>query len=134
MARILCIEDNALNMRLVRKILHHAGHTLIEATTGIFGLEAALDELPDLILLDINLPDIDGINIALCLKRFPELSKTPIIAVTANAMYGDRERFLLAGCDGYVAKPIARSELLEAVEQFISSTQDSHSKVHRQGE
>lgn len=122
MAKILYIEDNALNMRLVRKLLNSAGYTMLEATNGMDGVKLAEREKPDLILMDMNLPDIDGIEATRRLKASAELSGIPIIALTANAMYGDRERFLGSGCDGYIAKPIARHELFDTISTLLKQT------------
>ena len=116
---ILYVEDNPQNMRLVRKMLKGAGHEMIEAPDGICGLEMAQQQLPDLILMDINLPDIDGIEVTQRIKANPELASIPVIALTANAMVGDREAFLEAGCDGYLAKPVSRRELTNAVAYFL---------------
>lgn len=118
-ARILYIEDNRQNMRLVRKMLVSNGYEVLEASEGMLGIEVALAELPDLIFVDINLPDIDGMEVTARLKSEDSTQNIPIIALTANAMYGDRERFLEAGCDGYLAKPISKSELVSAVEEFL---------------
>lgn len=117
--RILYIEDNPQNMRLVRKMLKIGGYDMIEAPDGQTGLNQAANEVPDLIFVDINLPDIDGIEVTTQIKANPELRHIPIVALTANAMFGDRERFLEAGCDGYLAKPISKKELLTTVEQFL---------------
>jgi two-component system cell cycle response regulator DivK len=111
MQTILYIEDNAQNMRLVRKILLHAGYNVLEAEDGLTGIRAAHESRPDLILLDINLPDIDGLEVAQRL-RSSGMGSVPIIALTANAMVGDRERLLSGGCDGYLPKPVSRQELL----------------------
>jgi two-component system, cell cycle response regulator DivK len=116
---ILYIEDNPQNMRLVRKMLQSGDYQMLEASDGITGLAIASRELPALILVDINLPDIDGMEVTTRIKGDPAMSHIPIIALTANAMYGDRERFLSAGCDGYLAKPISRKELLDAVGYFL---------------
>lgn len=116
--RILYIEDNPQNMRLVRKMLQIDGHEMIEAINGIDGVAAANRELPDLILMDINLPDIDGLEAAARIKSQPSLAHIPIVALTANAMHGDRERFISAGCDGYLAKPVTKNELLNTVTLF----------------
>jgi two-component system, cell cycle response regulator DivK len=115
---ILCIEDNAQNMRLVRKILQHAGYQVLEAENGIQGVESAIQNTPDLVLMDINLPDIDGTQATQRIKSaHPTL---PIIALTANAMYGDEERILSAGCDGYLSKPIAKDDLLRMLSEFLA--------------
>lgn len=126
---ILYVEDNAQNMRLVAKILRNAGYTLLEASTGLDGLELAAREQPDLILMDINLPDIDGIEAVKRLKSTPVLQSIPVIALTANAMYGDREHYIASGCDGYLAKPIARMELLKTVEHFLNAPRENFTNV-----
>lgn len=118
-ARILCVEDNPQNMRLVRKILTHAGYVVIEAIDGLTGVAKAEAEKPDLILMDINLPDIDGLEATDRIKANPDLVNIPIVALTANAMYGDEERILAAGCDGYIAKPVTKSRLIETVAEFV---------------
>lgn len=117
--RVLYIEDNPQNMRLVRKILVHAGYQVLEAESGTSGLELAEIENPDLILMDINLPDIDGLEATARLKKNSKLSHIPVIALTANAMVGDREKMLAAGCDGYLPKPVARQDLLDTVARFL---------------
>jgi two-component system cell cycle response regulator DivK len=116
---ILYIEDNHLNMRLVRKMLQSLGFTMIEAMTGMVGLDMAAEHLPDLILVDINLPDIDGLKVVVRLKSNPALAHIPAVALTANAMHGDRERCLAGGFDGYIAKPISRMELKNVLTHFL---------------
>lgn len=118
-ARILCVEDNPQNMRLVRKILKHAGYEVLEAEDGLTGVTMAEQETPDLILMDINLPDIDGIEATKRIKAQPALVHIPIVALTANAMYGDEERILAGGCDGYLSKPVSKSTLVEAVVMYL---------------
>jgi two-component system cell cycle response regulator DivK len=119
-ARILCVEDNPQNMRLVRKILKHEGYEVLEAEDGATGLALSEAEKPDLILMDINLPDIDGLEVTRLIKAQAALAHIPIIALTANAMYGDEERCLAAGCDGYIAKPVSKEKLLISVEGYLS--------------
>jgi two-component system cell cycle response regulator DivK len=123
--RILYIEDNPQNMRLVRKMLRIGGFDMIEAVNGITGVAVAAREVPDLILMDINLPDIDGLEATARIKQQSQLRHIPIIALTANAMHGDRERFIAAGCDGYLAKPVTKNELLNTVTHFLNYTQES---------
>lgn len=118
-ARILCVEDNPQNMRLVRKMLRR-DYTVLEAEDGMTGLRMAEEEMPDLILMDINLPDIDGTEVTQRIKAQDHLKHIPIIALTANAMYGDEEKYLAAGCDGYIAKPVSRNALKEEIERFLS--------------
>jgi CheY-like chemotaxis protein len=122
---ILYVEDNPQNMRLVRKMLMSAGYQVIEAFDGFSGLEAVAAERPSLILLDINLPDIDGLEVTARIKSDPELASIPVVALTANAMHGDRERCLAAGCDGYIPKPITKNELLTTVAHFLNAAAQS---------
>jgi two-component system cell cycle response regulator DivK len=124
-ASILCVEDNPQNMRLVRKILTSAGYKVIEAEDGLSGIDTAVQHKPNLILMDVNLPDIDGLEAASRLKAIPAMAQVPVIALTANAMHGDRERCLAAGCDGYIPKPITKNELLNTVSHFLALSQVS---------
>jgi two-component system, cell cycle response regulator DivK len=123
--KILYIEDNPLNLRLVRKILVDFGYEILEAATGKAGLEIIEKDPPALILMDVNLPDIDGLEVTRRLKANPNTTHIPIIALTANSMYGDRERCYSAGCDGYIAKPIARLELRNAILYFLGDKKDA---------
>jgi len=120
---VLYIEDNPDNMMLVKRVLEAAGHTLFQAAKGVDGLAVAEKEEIDLILLDINLPDVDGYEIARRLRRStkPNLAYIPIIAITANALKGDAENALAAGCDVYMSKPINIHELRARVEGFVAS-------------
>lgn len=127
MAKILYVEDNPQNMRLVRKILVAAGYEVIEAINGLSGIAAAETEKPDLILMDVNLPDINGLEATTRLKANPPVASIPIIALTANAMHGDRENCLAAGCDGYLAKPVMKNELLNTVAIFLKHSPPPHS-------
>ena len=113
---ILYIEDNAHNRRIVRKILSLRGYQVIEAEDGLQGFQMIQKLNPPLVLLDISLPTMHGIEIAGKVKSDPELRHIPLIALTASAMRGDRERFLAAGCDDYLSKPVQASELLKMVE------------------
>lgn len=117
--RILCVEDNPQNMRLVRKILTGAGYEVLEAVNGTSGLEAVLNCNANLVLMDVNLPDIDGLEVTRQIRQHEGFEQLPIIALTANAMHGDKERCLEAGCNGYVPKPITKAELLGTVAQFL---------------
>ena len=118
---ILYIEDNPDNMMLVRRILQPDSYNLIESRSGIQGLIIAESQDIDLILLDINLPDIDGYEVTRRLRASPKtaLAHTPIIVVTANAMKGDAQKALAAGCNVYMSKPINIQELLDKVESFV---------------
>ena len=118
---ILYIEDNPDNMVLVQRALEARGYRLLKAMKGMDGVLAAESEQVDLILLDINLPDIDGYEVARRLRSSVkrELARVPIIAVTANALKGDAEKALDAGCDVYMSKPINIRELWARVEAFV---------------
>ncbi len=118
---VLYIEDNPDNMMLVRRILESRGYRLIEAQNGLTGLSVAESQPIDLILLDINLPDIDGYEVARRLRRSSKavLAHIPIIAITANALKGDAEKALAAGCDVYMSKPINIRELAARVAGFL---------------
>lgn len=117
--RILCVEDNPQNMRLVRKILCGAGYEVIEAPDATSGIELARHYKPELVLMDVNLPDMDGLEATKLMKSDLEITDLPVIALTANVMHGDRERCLAAGCSGYIPKPITKSELLNTVAHFV---------------
>jgi CheY-like chemotaxis protein len=106
MAKILIIEDNEQNLYLETFILEKNGHEIIQARSGEKGIAAAAQQRPDLILLDIQLPGMDGYTVAQELRRHLGIASTPIVAVTSYAMPGDRERILKAGCTGYIEKPI----------------------------
>jgi CheY-like chemotaxis protein len=118
-AKILYVEDNAENRMLVRAILEAEGYTIVDAEDGLAGVEAAVREEPALILLDVNLPGIDGYEVVAVLKSFPVLANTPVVALTAYAMEGDRQRTLVAGCDGYIQKPIDVDAFPRQVEEFL---------------
>jgi len=117
--RILYIEDNFQNKRLVRKILTARGYEVLEADDGLTGVELATKETPDLILMDISLPGIDGVEATQRIKAYERTSKIPVIALTANAMRGDRERFIAAGCDDYLPKPISTGDLVDMIHKFL---------------
>ena len=112
---VLYVEDNFHNRRLVRKILQSQGYRVLEAEDGVTGLAVIRAERPPLVLLDISLPDLDGLQLVAAMKADPELAAIPVIALTASAMRGDRERFLAAGCDDYLSKPVQAMELLDRV-------------------
>lgn len=119
MVKILYVEDNFQNFRLVMRMLHTEGYEVIHAPDGRSGISMVAEQVPDLILMDINLPDIDGTEVTQHIKAMDRLAHIPVIALTANAMVGDRERFLAAGCDGYLRKPINRDELKDTIKQFL---------------
>jgi two-component system cell cycle response regulator DivK len=115
MATVLVVEDNPANMKLAVFLLQSAGHTVISATDAEAGLTLARDEQPNLILMDIQLPGIDGIEATRLLKRGDATREIPVIALTALAMKGDEERIRAAGCDGYIAKPMSYHEFLATI-------------------
>ena len=117
--RILVIEDQEDNRQIVRDLVTASGYELIEATTGEDGLEAATREQPDLILMDIQLPGIDGYEVTRRIKADPKLSKIPIIAVTSYALSGDDKKAFAAGCDGYVTKPYSPRLLLAKIREYL---------------
>lgn len=118
MKRILYVEDNFQNKRLVRKILTAKGYEVLEADNGEAGVSMAKESKPDLILMDISIPGIDGIEATRLIKENPDTHHIPVIALTANAMRGDRERFLAAGCDDYLPKPISTPDLLRVIGEY----------------
>jgi CheY-like chemotaxis protein len=120
MARILIIEDNAANLELMTYLLDAFGHTVSVAYDGVEGLAALRANLPDLIICDVQLPNIDGYAVARCLKGDPARCHVPIVAVTALAMVGDRNRILASGFDGYIAKPINPEMFVRQVEAFLA--------------
>src|SRR5436309_254297 len=122
--KILYIEDNRENRLLVRAVLEAAGYILVDAEDDLAGIEAAIREEPDLILLDINLPGVDGYEIVAILKSFPNLASTPVVALTAYAMQGDRQRTLVAGCDGYIQKPIDVDAFPRQVAEFLGGKRE----------
>jgi len=126
-ARILLIEDNAQNRYLATFLLEQRGHVVLQAETGPQGLEMAARERPDLILLDIQLPGMDGHAVARALKSDPHLKTIPIVAVTSYAMVGDREKCLAAGAEGYIEKPINPESFVAEIERFLCPTQQEQS-------
>ncbi len=119
MSKILVIEDNPENMKLAFLLLRNVGHTVLSAMDGESGLVLARAELPDLILIDIQLPGMDGWTTTTLLKQDPITAAIPVIALTALAMKEDREMSRTAGCDGYIAKPLRYKELYAAIDDQI---------------
>jgi two-component system, cell cycle response regulator DivK len=122
MATVLVVEDNVANMKLATFLLQSAGHTVLTATDAEAGLTMARDEQPDLILMDIQLPGMDGLDACAVLKRDPATHDIPVIALTALAMKGDEDRIRAAGCDGYIAKPMRYQEFLATIAFQLSPT------------
>ncbi len=116
--RILIVEDNEKNLKLVRDVLQFRGYSTLEATTAEAGISLATERMPDLILMDIQLPDMDGEAALTRLRAEPTTADIPVIALTAQAMAGDRERLLAAGFAGYLAKPIIVRDFPDQVRQF----------------
>ena len=115
--RILVVEDNEKSMKLFRDVLQATGYRTLEAATGVRAVELATEHGPDLVLMDIQLPDIDGAEALGRLRSNERTASIPVLAVTAQAMHGDGERFLAAGFDGYVSKPVSIVELVGTVKQ-----------------
>lgn len=144
-ARILIVEDNAANLELMTYLLGAYGHTTLTAMDGEQGLEMASIDLPDLIICDLQMPNVNGYEVAQRVKRHPGLRGIPLLAVTAFAMVGDRDKALAAGFDGYLAKPIDPETFVQEVEGFLrcelrcethasgEPTTDAPSKLHAKG-
>ncbi|HLX79631.1 MAG TPA: response regulator [Burkholderiales bacterium] len=120
MARVLVIEDNPANMKLASLLLRNAGYTVLGAVDAETGLTLARSEKPDLILMDIQLPGMDGLAATTLLKRDPATAAIPVIALTALAMKEDQEKTKAAGCDAYIAKPLRYQELYAAIEALMA--------------
>ncbi len=119
MKRVLVVEDNETNMYLIRFILEKSGYEVIEAREGTAGVELAIKEKPDLIIMDLQLPDIDGLEATKRIRASEADGDIPIIALTSFAMAGDRERDLAAGCTGYIEKPINPDTFIAEIEKFL---------------
>lgn len=116
---ILYVEDNSDNRMLIRRVLTAEGYTIHEAQNAREALEVLKTLHPDLILMDINMPDMDGYTLTAHIRALPNLGLIPIVALTANVMRGDRERSLEAGCDGYIQKPVDIDTLTQQIERFL---------------
>lgn len=121
MNKVLIIEDNEQNRYLFAFLLKDKGYAVFEAVDGRSGIEMAREIQPDLILLDIQLPDIDGYQVARTLRTHGDLAATPIVAVTSYAMTGDRQKTLAAGCSGYIEKPINPQTFMQELKAFLST-------------
>jgi two-component system cell cycle response regulator DivK len=115
--KILLVEDNEKNMKLFRDVLQAAGYDTVEATTGGRAVELAIEHSPDLVLMDVQLPEIDGVEALGRLREDKRTASIPVLALTAQAMQGDRERFLAVGFDGYVSKPVDIVALVDTVHE-----------------
>ncbi len=120
-ARILVVEDNEKNMKLFRDVLEATGYDTLEATTGRQAVELATEHSPDLVLMDIQLPDFDGIEALGQLRADARTASVPVLALTAQAMEGDRERFLAAGFDGYLSKPVDVADFVATVKRYCEA-------------
>jgi two-component system, cell cycle response regulator DivK len=116
--QILVVEDNEKSMKLFRDVLLATGHRTLEATTGERAVELATEHSPDLVLMDIQLPDIGGIEALVRLRADTRTASVPVVALTAQAMEGDRERFLAAGFNGYLSKPVNVTDLIATVKRY----------------
>jgi two-component system cell cycle response regulator DivK len=119
---ILIVEDNDLNMKLFVDVLEGAGYRVLQSGEGVAGFQLARAERPDLIVMDIQLPAISGLEVTRWLKEDPELRHIPVVAVTAYAMKGDKARMLEGGCEAYLAKPISVTSFLETIRRLIERT------------
>ena len=116
--QVLVVEDNERNMKLFRDVLESSGYRTLEATTGERAVELVVEHCPDLVLMDIQLPDIDGVEALGRLRAEERTASVPVLALTAQAMDGDRERFLAAGFDGYLSKPVDIVEFVATVRRY----------------
>ena len=119
MKKILVVEDNEINMYLCSRILKSSGYEVIEARTGEEGVELTIKEKPDLVLMDIQLPGIDGLEATKRIRQSEAEGEVPIIALTSYAMAGDREEALKAGCTGYIEKPINPDTFMSEIEKYL---------------
>ena len=118
--KVLIVEDNELNMKLFHDLIEACGHEILETRDGIEALKLARLHRPDLILMDIQLPEVSGLEVTRWLKEDDELRKIPVIAVTAFAMKGDEEKIRSGGCEAYIAKPISVTNFLDTIGRFLA--------------
>ena len=123
---ILVVEDNKLNMKLVRGLIKIGKYRMLEANDAELGIQLIREKRPDLVLMDIQLPGMDGLSATKLIKGDPDLKDIPIVALTSYAMQGDKEKALAAGCTGYITKPIDTRKFLETVSQYLKD--DEHNK------
>ena len=117
---ILVVEDNELNMKLFHDLLESQGYNILQTRNGVEALKIARTQKPDLILMDIQLPEVSGLEVTKWIKEDDDIKQIPVIAVTAFAMKGDEEKFRSGGCEAYIAKPISVNGFLETVARFLS--------------
>jgi two-component system, cell cycle response regulator DivK len=129
MATVLVVEDNPANMKLTTMLLHTAGYKVLPAVDAETGLRLARGEQPDLILMDIQLPDMDGLAATAILKHDPATASIPVIALSALAMKADEERSQAAGCDAYIVKPLRYKELYAVMERLLAESQPANSEA-----
>lgn len=129
MAKVLVVEDNPANMKLTSLLVHRAGHVVLPAVDAETGLRLALAEQPALILMDIQLPGMDGLAATAILKEDPATAAIPIIALSALAMKADKERSQSAGCDAYIVKPLRYKELYAVMEHLLADPQSSANRT-----
>jgi len=127
------VEDNPLNMKLLEILLRPKSYTLLEAVDGEEALDMAIRELPDLIVMDIQLPKMSGLEVTKKLRQMPVFNSIPIIALTAYAMKGDKERYIEAGCDAYLSKPINTRKLPEMISRMLQQSQKITPNVRDNG-
>jgi CheY-like chemotaxis protein len=127
MAKILVVEDNEMNLQLIKDIIEMMGHESLAAHNGEEGIELAFREKPDLILMDIQMPGINGLEATRRIKSDPSTSHIPIIALTAMAMKGDREKFLGEGCDDYISKPFRLHDVMGKIRRWLENAQGADS-------
>lgn len=117
---VLVVEDNELNMKLFHDLLEAQGYSILQTRDGLEALKIAREHMPDLILMDIQLPEVSGLEVTKWLKEDNRLKSIPVIAVTAFAMKGDEEKIREGGCEAYIAKPISVSSFLQTIERFLT--------------
>ncbi|SFF04277.1 two-component system, cell cycle response regulator DivK [Aureimonas phyllosphaerae] len=116
---VMIVEDNELNMKLFRDLIEAHGYRTVQTRSGLTAMDLARESQPDLILMDIQLPEISGLEVTKLLKADPDLKRIPVIAVTAFAMKGDEERIRQGGCEAYISKPIAVTKFIETIKSFL---------------